>query len=210
MDIEGGRSDYALGQLDESTLEDDPIAELRKWVQLAVASNVTEPAAMALATVGEDGRPSVRMVLLRAIDERGLSFFTNYESRKASELDTNPFAALSMWWGSLERQIRVEGSVERLSAEESTNYFLTRPRASQLAAHASPQSQVIPNRQVLESLVQNAADQFQDEVPKPDNWGGYRIVPDVFEFWQGRRSRLHDRIRYRRIGASWQTERLAP
>lgn len=210
MDIEGGRSEYVLGQLDEASVDTNPILELRKWIQHAVDAQVVEPTAMALATVSEQGNPSVRMVLLRGIDDAGLCFYTNYDSRKACELGATHRAAVCFWWGQLERQIRVEGRVERLTEEESAAYFSTRPKASQIAAHASPQSQVLLDRDELDRLYQAAVARYPDEVPKPDNWGGYRLVPDAFEFWQGRRSRLHDRLRYRQEPGLWIVERLAP
>lgn len=210
MDIEGGRSEYVLGQLDEASIDPDPINELRKWVHHAVAAQVVEPTAMALATVSEQGSPSVRMVLLRGIDDAGLCFFTNYESRKASELDATLRAAVCLWWGQLERQVRVEGRIERLTEQESVDYFTTRPKASQIAAHASPQSRILADREELDDLYRAAVARYPGNVPRPKNWGGYRLLPEAFEFWQGRRSRLHDRLRYRQESGLWVVERLAP
>jgi pyridoxamine 5'-phosphate oxidase len=166
---------------------------------------------MTLATATPDGRPSARMVLLRGFDERGFCFYTNYESRKGGELAANPNAALVFWWGELERQVRIEGRVERTSRSESEAYFRSRPPGSQLSAAASPQSQVIDGRAVLEERVARLATGQKDgEVPLPGFWGGYRLVPEVVEFWQGRPNRLHDRLRYRRAGDRWRIERLAP
>jgi pyridoxamine 5'-phosphate oxidase len=166
---------------------------------------------MTLATATPDGRPSARMVLLRGFDERGFRFFTNYESRKGGELAANPRAALVFWWGELERQVRIEGRVERTSRAESEAYFSSRPPGSQLSAAASPQSRVIDSRAVLERRVAELATGHQDgELPLPDFWGGFRLVHEVIEFWQGRPNRLHDRLRYRRDGNAWKLERLAP
>jgi len=167
---------------------------------------------MTLATVGADGAPSARMVLMRGFDERGFVFYTNYQSRKAGELAANPRAALVLYWAQLERQIRVEGAVEAVSADESDAYFRTRPFGHKLGAHASPQSQVIADRAFLEARLQQLLEQFgeEDDVPRPAHWGGYRVVPHTIEFWQGKKNRLHDRLRYRRAGEGWLIERLAP
>lgn len=206
----GRRSDYQAAELAAETLRPDPIVQLRDWLQEAVAQDVIEPSAMCLSTVSREGRPSSRMVLLRGLDSRGLRFFTNYESRKALELSGNPAAALCFWWGELERQVRVEGHVERLSSAESDAYFAGRPRKSRLASAASPQSRPIPDREALERRMAELDAQFPEEVPRPPHWGGYLLVPDRFEFWQGRRARLHDRFVYDRTAESWQITRLAP
>jgi pyridoxamine 5'-phosphate oxidase len=166
---------------------------------------------MTLATATPDGRPSARMVLLRGFDERGFCFYSNYESRKAAELAANPRAALVFWWDALERQVRIEGRIERTTREESEAYFHSRPPGSQLSAAASPQSRVIEDRAMLEERVRRlATDSHNGQVPLPDFWGGYRLAPEVVEFWQGRPNRLHDRLRYRRAGDAWKIERLAP
>ena len=167
---------------------------------------------MAVATSTRDGRPSVRMVLLRGVTEKGFCFFTNYDSRKAEDLYLNPRAALVLYWAELDRQVRIEGKVERVSAEESDAYFRTRPRGSQLGAWASPQSQTIPNREVLDERLRHLIEQYGEEpIPRPPNWGGFRVVPEAIEFWEGGDNRLHDRLRYlRQQDGSWRIERLAP
>jgi pyridoxamine 5'-phosphate oxidase len=199
-------------QLREADVDPDPFGQFRAWFEQACAANLLRPDAMTLATTTADGRPSARMVLLRGCDERGFAFFTNYDSRKAEELDANPQAALVFYWPEFDRQVRVEGPVERLSAAESDAYFRGRPRGSQLSAWASPQSRVIEGRDVLERRVEEIAAAYQDrDVPRPPFWGGYRVVPVVIEFWQGRANRLHDRLRYiRRDDGAWRVERLGP
>ena len=196
----------------EADLPGDPLALFTQWLQDAVAGELLEPSAMALATATADGQPDARMVLLRGFDERGFVFYTNYQSRKAAELLQNTRAALVFYWGALGRQIRVEGRVEKVTAKESDAYFHSRPVGHQLGALASPQSQVIPDRAFLETRLEAFAAQHPEgtEVPRPINWGGYRVVPHTIEFWQGRENRLHDRIRYRRVGEKWVIERLAP
>ena len=212
MSISDLRREYSLGSLRRQDLLPDPIAQFRVWFDAAVAAGLTEPNAMTLSTVTSDGKPSARIVLLKGVDERGFSFFTNYGSRKGRELAANPNAALTFLWKEMERQVRVEGTVSKVSAEESESYFRTRPRNSRLGAWGSNQSEVIANREVLEK---NMAD-FQarypgDDVPLPPNWGGYIVKPLAIEFWQGQRSRLHDRLVYRRqADDSWLVERLAP
>jgi pyridoxamine 5'-phosphate oxidase len=197
--------------LDEAAMSPDPIAEFRAWYERARESGVREPDAMALATADGAARPSVRMVLLRGIDEHGLSFFTNYESRKASELFANPHAALLWYWPELDRQVRIEGTVERATERESDEYFRSRPRESRLAAWASPQSRVLPDRATLERRYDELAHEYEArDVPRPPTWGGFRLRPHVIEFWQGRPHRLHDRVRYRLVAGSWTRERLAP
>lgn len=197
--------------LDESAIKQDPFAQFQHWFTEAVSSGIEEPNAMVLATASIDGRPSARAVLLKDYDERGFTFFTNYRSRKAEELAANPFCSLLFFWGELERQIRIEGRVERVSRAESEAYFAKRPRKSQLGSAASAQSSVVSSRAELEVEVQRLEKLWEgQEVPCPEQWGGYRVVPSYFEFWQGRESRLHDRIVYRLDRGSWQIERLAP
>jgi pyridoxamine 5'-phosphate oxidase len=210
--ISNARKDYARSSLHEENLDPDPIRQFTLWFDEATKSTVPEPNAMTLATCTIDGRPSARIVLLRGVDERGFAFFTNYESRKARELDSNPWAALVFFWHDLERQVRVEGRVERVSAEESDVYFHGRPESSRIGAWASPQSQVIPSREALEERFGDLENRFADgAISRPPNWGGYRLVPDTVEFWQGRPSRLHDRLRYTRDQRGvWRIERLAP
>jgi len=211
VSVDPSENEYSGLKLSESDVDPDPIREFSKWFQEATAAGVIEPHAMALATSTLDGRPSVRIVLLRGCDERGFAFFTNYESRKAIELEANPRAALALHWHELERQVRIEGRVQRLSAAESDAYFQTRPVGSRLGAWASPQSEVIAGRESLEARYQEIESRYPDgHVPRPENWGGYLVVPDIIEFWQGRPSRLHDRLRFSRRGSGWAIERLAP
>jgi pyridoxamine 5'-phosphate oxidase len=204
------RKSYELGELDEAQAADGPLALFNRWMDEAIAHDVSEPTAMTLATVGADHRPSTRVVLLKGCDERGMVWFTNYESRKGDELAHNPCAALQFHWVEMERVVRIEGRVERTSAQESDDYYKTRPLDSRLGAWASPQSRVISSRAVLVANAAKAALQHGLNPERPPHWGGYRLVPDRYEFWQGRRSRLHDRLRFRLEGGGWVRERLAP
>jgi pyridoxamine 5'-phosphate oxidase len=205
------RREYTREALAEADVDADPVVQFGRWFEQAQHAGLLEPTAMTLATATPDGRPSARMVLLRGFDERGFCFYTNYQSRKGVELAANPRAALVLWWDKLERQVRIEGRVERTSHAESEAYFASRPPGSQLSAAASPQSRVIEDRAVLERRVTELATTLPDgRLPLPEFWGGYRLVPEVVEFWQGRPNRLHDRLRYRRTGDTWKLERLAP
>ena len=206
------RQEYTLSGLSESDLAADPIAQFQKWLRDAMAAQLAEPNAMVLATVAPDGQPSTRTVLLKALDARGFSFFTNYESRKARELATNPRASLTFPWHALERQINVEGRVSKLPRVEAEAYFKLRPRGSRLGAWASNQSQIIPGRDALETRMKELEAQYPGEnIPLPPKWGGYVLAPERIEFWQGRPSRLHDRLRYtRQPSGSWKIERLSP
>ncbi len=206
------RKDYSLAGLAEKDLARDPFRQFEKWFQEAEASKLVEPNAMILATATRDARPSARAVLLKGVDGRGFVFFTSYESRKGRELEVNPRASLVFPWFAFERQVIVEGLVTKVPREESENYFHSRPLASQLAAWASAQSTIIPNRKALEEAMKDLEKKYAGQpVPLPPHWGGFRVAPETVEFWQGRRSRLHDRLRYRRAtDGSWSVERLAP
>ena len=210
MNIADLRRSYERDQLDESASLADPMAQFAHWMDQALHAELPEPNAMTLATVGADGRPSTRVVLIKGYDANGIVWYSNYESRKAQELAQQPFAALQFHWVELERVVRIEGRVTRTSAEESDAYYATRPLDSRLGAWASPQSQVIPSRAVLLANAAKVAARYALHPPRPPHWGGYRLQPDRWEFWQGRKSRLHDRLRYRLEAGVWIRERLAP
>jgi pyridoxamine 5'-phosphate oxidase len=211
MSIADLRREYQLRGLSESEVDPDPVAQFRRWFDGALAAGVAEPNAMVLATATPDGRPSARVVLLKGVDERGFAFFTNYLSRKGRELASNPHAALTFFWPELERQVRVEGTVAPVSPEESDAYFRSRPPDSQLGAWASPQSEVVGGREMLERRLAELRERFAGgDVPRPPHWGGYRLQPQAIEFWQGRADRLHDRLCYTRAGSAWRIGRLAP
>ena len=206
------RQNYTRAGLSEADADPNPFKQFKTWFEQAVEAQLPEPNAMAIATTTPDGKPSVRMVLLKDFDERGFVFYTNYESIKGQQLQENPWAALVFWWTQLERQVRIEGKVKKVSPQESDAYFQSRPRDSQLGAWVSNQSQVIDSREVLERRLEELKQKYASkEVPRPPNWGGFRVIPSAIEFWQGRPSRLHDRLRYRLVeDGSWVRERLSP
>ncbi|MBK0392289.1 pyridoxamine 5'-phosphate oxidase [Ramlibacter algicola] len=204
------RKSYEKAELSEEASHADPLRQFDQWLTEAIAGAVPEPNAMTLATVASNLRPSTRVVLLKGYDARGIVWYTNYDSRKGRELAGNPYAALQFHWVELERVVRIEGRVERTTAEESDAYFASRPLDSRIGAWASPQSEVIPGRSVLVANAAKYSAQFLLQPPRPPHWGGYRLVPDEWQFWQGRKSRLHDRLRYRLDGGAWVRERLAP
>ena len=210
MNIADLRKSYESGALDESASAADPLAQFDTWLQQAISGQVPEPNAMTLATVGADGRPSTRVVLIKGYDARGIVWYTNYQSRKGRELAGNAAAALQFHWVELERVVRIEGQVEKATAEEADAYYATRPLDARIGAWASPQSQVISSRAVLVANAARYAAQYLLRPPRPPHWGGYRLVPDRWEFWQGRQSRLHDRLCYRLAHGAWARERLAP
>lgn len=209
--IAGLRNEYAKSALNKKETSPDPITQFRNWFEEAIKAKVMEPNAMTLSTATADGRPSARIVLVKDITEKGFVFYTNYESRKGKEIAQNPQAALTFFWPELERQVRIEGTLEKVPGQTSDAYFSSRPRASQLGAWSSPQSQEIPNREILEAREKDYEEKFRDqEIPRPPHWGGYELVPDQLEFWQGRQSRLHDRILYIKEANDWVRKRISP
>ncbi|MBK1688104.1 pyridoxamine 5'-phosphate oxidase [Rubrivivax gelatinosus] len=210
MDLAALRKSYERDALDETASDADPLRQFERWMKQAIDAQVPEPNAMTVATVGADGRPSTRVVLIKGFDARGIVWYTNYESRKGRELEIHPFAALQFHWIELERVVRIEGRVEKTEPELSDAYFASRPLDSRIGAWASPQSRVIPSRATLVANAAKYAASYALSPPRPPHWGGYRLVPDGWEFWQGRKSRLHDRLRYRLDGGAWVRERLAP
>jgi len=211
-DIKDLRQDYRLSTLTEDNVPQNPIALFSDWFEAAQTANILEPNAMTLATVGVDGKPSSRIVLLKGYDDDGFKFYTNYDSRKGQEISANPYVSLVFLWKEIERQVRIEGSVIKLSEEQSTAYYHSRPRGSQLGAWVSPQSDIIDDRSFLENNYDMLSKKYEglDQLPKPPNWGGYLIIPQMIEFWQGRSSRLHDRLRYETNEGVWSIKRLAP
>lgn len=211
INIEAIRTDYRLLELDEKQVDKNPLIQFSTWFEQAVQADLEEVNAMTLATVGANGTPSARIVLLKDLEDNGFIFYTNYESNKGRELAANPNASLVFFWPVLQRQVRINGLVEKVSTETAENYFQSRPIGSQFGAWASPQSQVITDRKVLEQNLQSVVDKYKDQtIPKPPHWGGYKVIPTLIEFWQGRASRLHDRILYTKVGEEWKIERLAP
>ena len=207
------RQNYTLGDLTETNVESNPIQQFALWFEQAVAADLIEPNAMTLATATPDGKPTARIVLLKEFDQRGFVFYTNYQSLKGQQAIANPHAALVFFWDRLERQVRVEGKITKVSPEESDSYFSSRPLGSQIGAWTSDQSQVIPNREFLQSKQEEIAAKYRDQekIARPDHWGGFRVIPEVIEFWQGRPNRLHDRLAYRlQPDNSWIIERLSP
>lgn len=210
-DIASIRKEYTQAELDEASIDSDPFLQFEKWFQQALNSEIIEPTAMVLSTVREDNQPFQRTVLLKTFSKDGFVFYTNYESRKAKQIAENPRVSILFPWYMLERQVSITGTIERVSTSQSLKYFLSRPHGSQLGAWVSNQSQVISSRSILESKLEQMKQKFKEgKIPLPDHWGGYRIVPDSFEFWQGRQSRLHDRFFFQKVGDSWSHNRLAP
>ena len=210
MNIADLRKDYALKRLDETDVDVDPFKQFHAWLAQALEAKVLEPTSMTLSTVDEEGNPSGRIMLLKALDERGFVFYTNYQSRKGAQLAARPSAALTFFWKELERQVRVEGEIEKVSAAESDEYFASRPLGSRHSAWASAQSSPVPGRRILEEALAAAEKKHGANPPRPPRWGGYRLVPDSIEFWQGRPNRLHDRLLYSRSGGTWTIGRLSP
>lgn len=205
------RKEYKLHQLDEAHMDKDPFKQFKRWLEEALHAKVQEPTAMSLSTISDEGKPTSRTVLLKEIYDDGFVFFTNYESKKARHLDSNPNASLLFFWPEMERQVRIEGKVNRIASEESDKYFHSRPKESKIGTWASPQSQEIPDREYLNELKEKFEKRFESIMPKrPDTWGGYILMPVMFEFWQGRPSRLHDRLEYYLEKKEWKIRRLAP
>jgi pyridoxamine 5'-phosphate oxidase len=209
-DLRNMRLNYEQGQLLESNIESDPFLQFNKWFDLVLSANVIEPNAMTIATANKEGIPSARVVLLKGFDKSGFIFFTNYGSRKGKELTDNPFASALFWWREFERQVRIEGKIEKVSRAESEKYFNLRPVKSRYGALASNQSEKVESREVLEKRFAELEKQFGENPPTPENWGGFRLIPNRFEFWQGRRDRLHDRICYEKFNNDWKIYRLQP
>ena len=210
MDVAHLRLDYARESLTERDVDPDPILQFEKWFEEALHAGLIEPNAMTLATSTRDGHPSARVVLLKGADTNGFVFFTDYRSRKGAELDANPHVSLCFWWDALQRQVRISGTAVRVSREETAAYFHTRPHGSRVGAWASQQSATLASREMLEKEVERLERAYPDDVPLPPHWGGYRVTPASLEFWQGRPSRLHDRIVYTRNGSAWKIGRLSP
>jgi pyridoxamine 5'-phosphate oxidase len=211
MNISDIRKDYTLQSLDTSDVTAQPFDQFNIWLNAAIKAQLPEPTAMTLATVSPEGKPSARIVLLKDLNETSFTFFTNYQSHKGIDLIQNPFAALTFFWAELERQVRIEGKIEKVSREVSENYFHSRPRGSQIGAWVSPQSKVIESRAFLEEETERLTKLYENqEIPLPEHWGGYVLKPELVEFWQGRPSRLHDRIQYTKLESGWKIERLAP
>jgi pyridoxamine 5'-phosphate oxidase len=205
------RKEYNLSRLDMDSLDNNPLVQFKYWLNEALRSGVPEPTAMVLATASADGKPSSRVVLLKSLDDDGFTFFTNYGSRKGIQITANPFGSLLFFWPHLERQVRIEGKIFKTHPHESDEYFRTRPDGSKIGSWASPQSKRIPSREYLESLHQDYLEMFRSKSPeRPENWGGYKLMPQLVEFWQGRENRLHDRFEYTRNGSIWEIHRLAP
>jgi pyridoxamine 5'-phosphate oxidase len=212
LNLQAIRNDYQKGELSKQSVDKNPVHQFREWLEEALHSAVTEPTAMVLATAGKDMRPSARIVLLKGVEEDGFIFFTSYASRKGQQIEENPNVSLTLFWKELERQVRIEGIAEKISPEASDEYFRSRPYESRLSAAASPQSKPVENRQVLEQLRNDIQKKYAGvDIPRPENWGGYKVKPNLLEFWQGRYSRLHDRIVYElTANEKWKLIRLAP
>jgi pyridoxamine 5'-phosphate oxidase len=210
-DLQQIRNEYRLARLEMDGLDNDPLVQFRYWLNEALRAEVPEPTAMALSTATANGRPSSRMVLLKSLDDNGFTFFSNYESRKGMQIAENPYGSLLFFWPQLERQVRVEGKISQTMRQESDEYFKARPEGSKIGAWASPQSKRIPGREYLENLQKDYLEHFRTRaLDRPENWGGYKLVPNLIEFWQGRENRLHDRFEYSRKGHLWDVYRLAP
>ncbi|MDZ7743955.1 MAG: pyridoxamine 5'-phosphate oxidase [Bacteroidota bacterium] len=209
-DLKSMREEYMRGKLNKSSVEKDPVLQFKKWMDESIEAAILHPTAMNLSTVGRDMQPSSRIVLLKEFDEKGFIFYTNYNSRKARELSENPRASLLFFWNELEREVRIEGLVEKVSGKEGDDYFSSRPRNSQISASISEQSRTVPHRKFLEEAFNQFAEENPGSIKRPDFWGGYRLLPHYFEFWQGREDRLHDRLAYTLRSHSWKIRRLCP